>query len=128
MTLIVANLVAWGLAFRMRRRATISWYVSRRHRQEEQRRRRFWKQAILLAVCVACVIIMTGLYVSEQWLGIIVPAVLVTAFCISRHNEKVEPVIVGQHEGLNILAGLSSSFLQKVNDMIEQHRAKHAAD
>ncbi len=126
--LLVGNVLAWYVAFRTRRRARVTWYTNRQLEREEERRVRLWKRRSLFGVCVVCLLWITSVCVDDRWLTGVFPTLIATAYAFSTSKRQTDLVIVGQHEGLNILAGLSSSFMQNVDATSQQYHSKQTTD
>ncbi len=120
---LAGNVLSWCLAFHFARRANLTWYVDAGIQRRKQDRRRFWKRASLLGVVLMGTAIVGGFNFHEGLLAAVAPFGLGTVLCVSKFKSGHDLQLAGQHQGLNILTGMSPSFLQAVNAMIEGHQS-----
>lgn len=116
---VVGNLIAWYLSFRLRRRVEVTWHVAKRHHLRQEKRRSQWKSGGVLGL-VLCGRSLYGAFSGDVfWQNSVALLAIFTLVCFIKSRQREQPVIAGRHEGLNILTGFSPEFMQNVNAMIE---------
>jgi hypothetical protein len=119
LVVVLTPTVLW-FAHRTKRSVQATWYVERGLVDRQQRKREAWKvTAAVLAFLFAGAVVL-GIMVSESYLVFTFWTGLPAILSLIQARRRIQPQIVGTHQGLNILAGFSPLFLQEVLSIIER--------
>jgi hypothetical protein len=116
---VLTPVVLW-FAHRTTRRTQATWYVERGLMDRQRRKRKAWKVTATVLALLFFGAIVLGIMVSESYLVFTFWTGLPAILSLIQSRRRVQPQIVGTHQGLNILAGLSPLFLQEVLSIIER--------
>ena len=108
------------LSFRLTTKISVTWYIQRQILIQRDRRSRRWLMCAMICGAIAAglvanfvrgadILVMCGLLLG-----------LISAWCVTASRQKIRPVFAGQHNGLNVLIGLSPLFLERVQEMIDR--------
>lgn len=109
--------VLWG-ALQKTNRIRATWFVSRTLAKREQHRRRWCYIAAAIAVFTFLCGIAAGAVFSDDYFVICVWSGLLAIITVVLGRRRRQPEVVGMHEGLHVIKGLSAEFLQVTLDMI----------
>ena len=120
--MLVSTALFWWLSVPGTRRLDVTWYVAQKVEQKRLRQSRRWRIGAAVMGAALVFLLLVAAWVSSDFLIFAIwPTVFIITF-LQWARHRIHPEFSGRHEGLNILTGLSSLFLQQVQAMIDRHQ------
>ena len=114
-TAAIASIVA---GFALTHRLRITWYIEASYLWALRKRR-----LQTLATGIVGIVLFVGSISYDLFVPFGIVGLLCVLLSASRVRIAGRPVFAGRHQGLNVINGLSSLFLGRVQAIIENHRA-----
>ena len=115
---VLTPTVLW-FAHRTTRSIRATWYVERGLINRQRQKQKAWKVVAGVLASLFAGAVLLGIMVSESYLIFTFWTGLPVILSLVQSRRRIQPQVVGTHQGLNILAGFTPLFLQEVLSIIE---------
>jgi len=121
-SLVAVTTLVWWMAAAMSRSVQVTWFTQRAIYEREHERRPRIAVGIYVSVCIVSLLAAhTWNWMMAGWILLPISGLLLVLWSSRPRNR---PILVGRHENLNILKGLSPQFLTAVQEMIARHNTR----
>ena len=117
--IVLTPTVLW-FAHRTTRSIHATWYVERGLINRQRQKQKAWKVVAGALASLFAGAVLLGIMVSESYLVFTFWTGLPVILSLIQSRRRIQPQVVGTHQGLNILGGFTPLFLQEVLSIIER--------